>query len=70
MNIQQPTISELANTETVMACNEDLYIPTSQDISNVFAASDLSSHSSSDSNKYKHACLKAKVIRPSILSSG
>ena len=63
MNIQQPTASEVANTETVMAYNEDLDLPLPQDISNVFAAADFSSCSSSDSNKYKRAWLKAKVIR-------
>ena len=45
MNIQQPTSSEVANTETVMAYNEDLYPPPPQDISNVFAAVDLLSQS-------------------------
>ena len=70
MNIQQPTTSEVADTETVMAYNEDLDLPPPQDISNVFAAADLSSHSSYDSNKYKCAWLKAKVIRSSILSAG
>ena len=70
MNIQQPTISEGANTYTVMACNEDLYIPPPQDISNVFDAADLLSQSSYDSNKYKRAWLKAKVIRSSLLSDG
>ena len=53
-----------------MAYNEDQYPPPPQDISNVFAASDLSSHSPSDSDKYKHAWIKAKVIRSSILSVG
>ena len=53
-----------------MAYNEDLDPPPPQDISNVFAAADLSSRSSSDSNKYKRAWLKAKVIRSSILSAG
>ena len=42
-NIQQTTTSEVANTETVMAYNEDLDPPSPQDISNVFAAADLSS---------------------------
>ena len=41
-NNQQPTTSEVANTETVMACNEDIDTPPPQDISNVFAAADLS----------------------------
>ena len=50
--------------------NEELDYPPPQDISDVFSAADLSSCSSSDSDKYKHACLKVKVIRSSILSSG
>ena len=62
MNIQQQTISEVANTETVLADNEDIYPPPPQDISNVFSAADLSSHSSSDSNKYKCAWHRAKGI--------
>ena len=53
-----------------MADNEELYPPPPQDISNVFAAAEFSSHSSSNSAKYKCACLKAKVIRSSILSAG
>ena len=36
----------------------------------MFVAADLLSCSSSDSTKYKHACLKAKVIRLFILSDG
>ena len=70
MNIQQQTTSQVADTETVMADNEDLDPPTPQDISNMFSATDLLSCSSSDSAKYKRAWLKAKVIRSSILSSG
>ena len=70
MNIQQPTTSEVANTETVMAYNEDLDPPPPQDILNVFAASDLSSQSSSDSDKYKRAWINPKVIRSSILYAG
>ena len=70
MNIKLPTTSEVANTETVMAYNEDIDLPPPQDISNMFAAEEFSSHSSYDSNKYKPAWLKAKVIRSSILSSG
>ena len=70
MNIQQQTISEVANTETVLADNEDIYPPPPQDISNVFSAADLSSHSSSDSNRYERAWLKAKVIRSSIFPAG
>ena len=50
--------------------NEDIDPPSPQDISNVFAASDLSSRSYSDSDEYKCAWLKAKVIRYSILSAG
>ena len=69
VNIQQQTESEVADTNTVMYFNEDLDPPPSQDISNVFAAADLSSHSSSDSARYKRACLKAKVFRSSILSA-
>ena len=53
-----------------MAFNEYIYPPPTQDISNMFAAEDLSSHSSSDSAKYKRAWIKAKVIRSSILSAG
>ena len=53
-----------------MAYNEDLNLPSPQDILNVFAASDFSSCSSSDSGKYKRAWLNAKVIRYSISSSG
>ena len=69
VNIQQPTTSEVADPETVMAYNEDLYLPPPQDTLNVFVASDLLSSSSSGSNKYRRACLKAKVIRSSILSA-
>ena len=69
VNIKQRDTLEVANTETVMAYNKDLDIPTLQDISNVFAAVDLSSCSSSDSNKSKRAWLKDEVIRSSILSS-
>ena len=45
VNIKQKTTSEVANTETVMDCNEDIYPPQPQDISNVFAAADLMSQS-------------------------
>ena len=69
MNIQQETRSEVANTETVIAYNEALDHTPPQDIYNVFAAEELSSCSSYDSDKYKLALLKAKVIRSSILSS-
>ena len=37
-DIKQPTTLEVANIETVMAGNEDIYTPEPQDISNVFAA--------------------------------
>ena len=70
VNIQQQTTSEVADTEKLIAYNEELYPPPPQDISNVFASSDLSSRSSSDSDKYKCAWLKEKLICPSILSSG
>ena len=70
MNIQQPTTLGVSDTETVMAYDEDIYPLPTQDISNVFAATDLSSHSSSDSNKYKRAWLKVKVIHSFILSPG
>ena len=53
-----------------MADNEDLDPPSPQDISNVFAAADLLYRSSYDSNKYKRAWSKAKVIHYSVLSSG
>ena len=61
---------EVANTETVMASNEDIDTPSPQDISNVFAASVLSYQSSYDSVQYKRAWNMAKGIRSSILSSG
>ena len=48
MNIQQPTTSEVADTDTGLAYNEDLYPPLPQDISNVFAAAELLSHLSPD----------------------
>ena len=41
MNIKQSTTSEVANTETVMAYNEDLDPSPLHDIYNVFAAADL-----------------------------
>ena len=49
-----------------MDFNEGLDYPPPQNILNVFAAADLSSRSSSDSDKYKHAWIKAKVIRSSV----
>ena len=52
-----------------MAGNEDIDTPSPQDISNVFAAADLSSQSSYDAVKYKRAWHMAKVIRSSILFS-
>ena len=70
VNIQQQTTSEVADTETVMSYNEDLDPPLSQDISNVFAAADLLSYSLYDSNRYKLAWPKAKVIHSFIVSSG
>ena len=39
-NIQQQTNSEVANTDTVMAYNEDLDPPPPPDIWNVFAAAE------------------------------
>ena len=53
-----------------MAYNEDLDTPPPHDISNVFAAADLSSQSSYDSVKHKCAWHRAKGIRSSILFSG
>ena len=70
MNIQQPTTSEVSNTDTVMDYNDDLDPPPPQDISNMFSSEDLSSQSSSDSSKYKGAWHKARVICSFILSDG
>ena len=53
-----------------MADNEDIDTPPPQDISNVFAATELSSQSSYDTVKYKCAWYRAKVIHSSILFSG
>ena len=53
-----------------MAENEELDPAPPQDISNVFAAAELLSRSSSESDKYKRAWIKAKVIRSSVLSQG
>ena len=53
-----------------MADNENLDPPPPHDMSNVFAAAYLSSQSSYDSVKYKHAWHRAKVICSSILYSG
>ena len=69
-DIQQPTTSEVANIETLISGNEDIDTPPTQDISNVFAAADLSSQSSYDTVKYKRAWYRAKGIISSILSSG
>ena len=70
MNIQQPTTSEVSDTETVMSYNEDIDPPPPQDISNVFSLADLSSQSSSNADKYKRAWYKARIICSSILSAG
>ena len=70
MNIQQQTTLEVADIETLMVDNEDLYISPPQDISNVFVAPDFLSCSSYYSVKYKRAWLKAEVILSSILSAG
>ena len=53
-----------------MAGNEDIDTQPPQDISNTFAAADLSSQSSYDTVKYKRAWHRAKGIRSSMLSSG
>ena len=68
-NIQQRTKSEVSNTEKVIADNEELYPPSPQDMSNVFAATDLSYRLSYDSVKYKRTWLKAKSIHSYILFS-
>ena len=52
MNIQKPTTSKESDKETIMDYNEDLDPPSPQDISHVFSFADLSSQSSSDSDKY------------------
>ena len=70
MNIQQRNTSEVSDTETVMDDNEELDPPPPQDIYTVFAVADLSSCSSSYSNKYKRTWIKSKVIRSSVLSAG
>ena len=70
MNIQQQPTSEVEDTETVMAYNEELDPTPPHDISNVFVALDLSSHSSSDLAKYKRSWIESKVIRSSILCTG
>ena len=49
VNIQQQITSEVANIETVVADNEGIDPPPPQDVSNVFAAADLSYQSSYDS---------------------
>ena len=53
-----------------MAGNEDIDTPPPQDVSNVFAAADLSSQSSYNTVKYKCAWHRAKGTRSYILSSG
>ena len=63
-----PTL--VSNTETVIGYNKDIDPPPPQDISNVFAATDLSSQSSYDTVKYKRAWHREKGICSSILSSG
>ena len=70
MNIQQQNTLDVSDTETLMADNEDIDPPPPHDISNVFAAADLSYQSSYDSVKYKCAWHRAKGIRSYILSSG
>ena len=70
VDIQQPTTLEVSNTETVMAYTEGIDLSPPQDLSNMFSAADFSSQSSSDSDKYKRAWHKAKVIRSYILSAG
>ena len=70
MNIKQPTTSEVADVDKVMAYNKDLDPPPPHDISNVFAAADLSSQSSYNSAKYKRTWHRAKGICSTILSSG
>ena len=62
MNIQQQNTLEVANINTLMSDNEELDPPSPQDISNIFVAADLSSRSSSDSDKYKCAWIQAKEI--------
>ena len=62
MNIQQLTTSEVAYTYTDMDDGEELDPLSPQDLLNVFTEADLLSCSSSDSDQYKHAWLKAKLI--------
>ena len=50
--------------------NEDIDTPPPHNISNVFAAADLSSQSSYNPVKYKRACHRAKRFCSPILSSG
>ena len=69
MNIQKPTTSKEADKETMMYYNEDLDPPPPQDILHVFSSSDLLSQSSSDSDKYKRAWYKARLIRSYVLSA-
>ena len=53
-----------------MGYNEDIDPSPRQNISNVFAAADLSSQSSYDTVKYKRAWHRGKGISSSVLSSG
>ena len=53
-----------------MDYNEVIDPPPTHDILNVFAAADLLFHSSSDSDHYKCAWFKAKIICYSILYAG
>ena len=53
VNIQKQTTLELANTETVIAENEELDPTPRQDISNEFAVVDLLSRSSSNSAYFR-----------------
>ena len=70
VNIQQQTTLEVADTEALMADNEEIDPTPLQGISNVFAAADLPSRSSSYSYKYKLAWLNAKVIHCSFYRLG
>ena len=68
MNIQKPSTSEVADTETVMDDNEDIDPPPPQDVLNAFSSTELSDQSSYDSAKYKRAWYKARLICSYILS--
>ena len=67
MSIRQQTALKISNTDTAITDIEELDPPSPQGISNVFTAADLFSCSSSDSDKYKRAWRKAKVIGSSFL---